>query len=46
MAEKFNYPEEDYDDAFTVLKGLSDNNFGTIIRLLTDGGSAMSGYVM
>lgn len=45
MAERVNYIEEDYDDAFTVLKGLSDNNFGTVIRLLTDGGSVMSGYV-
>ncbi|VDI74939.1 estrogen receptor alpha [Mytilus galloprovincialis] len=45
MAERLNFPDEDYEDALTVLKGFSDNNFGigAVIRILTDCGNNMSG---
>lgn len=47
MAERLNFPDEDYEDALTVLKGFSDNNFGigAVIKILTDCGNNMSGYV-
>ena len=48
MAGRFNYPDDDYEDALTIVKGISENGIGigAFIRILTDVGNNMSGYVI
>jgi hypothetical protein len=45
---RFNYPDDDYEDALTIVKGISENGIGigAFIRILTDVGNNMSGYVI